>query len=137
MSELTGRYVGQPFEKISCMGLLHSMYTDIGVDVPDTFKGLTLETYFSAWEKDKKGTVGIMQDLFDTLGSPVKDLARLQRYDLLVVRETRDGKKNIYPAMYLGLGLAITSNLHKGVRVFHIGELHQVIKARRFGICPS
>jgi hypothetical protein len=41
-------------------------------------------------------------------------------------------KNNIYVAIYLENGMAITSNIVYGVRVFFLGKRHRVIAARRF-----
>lgn len=135
LSHLTARYIGRPFEESSCMGLLYDVYTDIGVKVPSQFGGLDLDSYFLAWEKDKRGTIAVMLDLFQTLGAPVVDLSRLKRFDLLAVEETNGDKKNIYPAIFTGNRMALTSNLTQGVRMFHIGQLHRVLMARRFDLC--
>jgi hypothetical protein len=131
LAELTGRYVGKSFSECSCMELAYSWYTEIGVDVPFSFDGLTVDNYFPVWEKDRKAVINIMLELFSTLGEPVADFTRLQRHDLLAVQE----KNNIYAAIYLENSMAITSNIAYGVRVFFLGKRHRVIAARRFSPC--
>lgn len=108
------------------MMLCHSWYTDLGVNVPDHYGDLCLHNYFEIWNKDKKGLLEKMIELFKTLGEQV-DSDKIQRHDLLVVEE----KENLYAAICLGGGLAITSNINEGVRVFHTGKLHKVVLARR------
>lgn len=126
MAELSGKYVGKKFSDCSCMAMAYGWYTDLGVDVPYAFGGLNVDTYFHAWKTDKKTTLDIMVRLFKTLGksAPVDDL---KRHDLLVVKE----KNNLYAAIYIGSGMAITSHISAGVKMFYIGKFHEVIMARR------
>jgi len=62
--------------------------------------------------------------LFKTLGRPAQDL---KVHDLLAIKE----KNNFYAAIYTGAGMAITSNINEGIRVFHLGRLHKVVMIRR------
>lgn len=127
LAKMTGRYVGQPFADCSCVQLFIRWYGDLGIYVPDTYGDLTVDNYFEAWEKDRQGFTKIMLEYFKTLGESVEDLTRLERHDLLAVEE--DG--NTYAAVCLGGGMAIKSHLTEGVRVFHTGDLHRVVLARR------
>ena len=67
MAELTGDYVGKPFCECNCMQLLYDMYSDMGIDVPESFDGLNLSNYLIQWEIDKKSTIKKMIELFNTL----------------------------------------------------------------------
>ena len=109
------------------MRLLYNWYRDIGVEVPDSFGELTLNNYLGVWKHDKKYALSVMIELFSTLGAPVGNLDDIKRHDLLVVEE----KGNLYAAIALGGKMAITSNIHHGVRTFFLGDLHRLVMARR------
>jgi hypothetical protein len=125
IAEMTRKYVGQSFKNCSCMDLAFNWFQELGIDVPYSFADLNVKTYLIAWEKDKKGTIDVMLDLFSTLGKEVE--GEIKKHDLLAVKE----KGNIYAAIALGNGKAITSHIYEGVRVVCLGDRHQPIIARR------
>lgn len=126
LAELSGKYVGRKFSDCTCMAMAYGWYTDLGIEVPYEFDGLNVDTYFHAWQIDKKTTLDTMIRLFKTLGKAAQ-VDDLKRHDLLVVQE----KGNLYAAIYLGGGMAITSHIAEGVKTFYLGKLHQVVLARR------
>lgn len=126
-ADIIARYLGQPFEKIGCIPLVAKIYTDMGVDFPNSYGELTLENYLAAFEVDPSGTVAQMEELFSGLGDPV-DPDHLKVKDLLVV-EHPGGVR--FPAVYIGGEAAIASFLKGGVTVFGLNSKNQVVMARR------
>lgn len=116
--------MGLQFNECGCIQLIHSWYADLGIKLPDSFEGLTLSNYFEFWERDKKAAIAKMLYYFNSLG---EESTILGCHDLIAVKE----KGNTYAAVYLGNGMAITSNINSGVRVFHLGRYHKVILIRR------
>lgn len=131
LSELTGKYVGKQFNEFSCMKLMHDFCHDIGFDMPGDFDGLTLDNYMEFWERDKKEAIKKLFLFFMTLGENVFDFSKIKRFDLLIMEETNGDKKNMYPALYMGGNICMTSNINSGVKMFHIGAIHKVVLARR------
>jgi len=126
LSKITGKYVGQSFEKCNCMELVYNWFSDLEIKLPDKYKDLDLYSYMDNWEKDKKGTIKTMLELFRTLGTEV-NIKKIKKYDLLAVQE----KGNIYAAIAIGVNTIITSHINKGVKVSKLGKYHKVILARR------
>jgi hypothetical protein len=124
---IISKYIGQPFEKIGCMPLVASIYTDLGVVFPREYEDLTLENYMTSFEADPAGTVVRMEKLFSCLGDPV-DPDHLQVKDLLVV-EHPDGVR--FPGVYIGGEAAIASFINGGVTVFGLNSQNRVVMARR------
>lgn len=127
LAEITGKYIGRPFSEIGCIDLMHAIYTDMGFDAPDSFGSLTLENYREAFRENSKLTQARMLQLLKSLGRPV-DIISVKIYDLVVIMQ----KGNIiYPGMYIGRGMFITSTVKEGVMVAHIGKMNRLIMARR------
>ena len=127
LSKITGKYVGQSFEKCNCMELVYNWFNEIGITLPDSYKGLNLQNHVEKWQKDRKSTGKIMLELFKTLGKKA-DVNKIKRHDLLAIQE----KDNVFAAIAVGTNTAITSNINIGVRVFRIGQFKKVVLARRF-----
>lgn len=127
LSRLTADYVDRPFGEHSCMGLLHSMYTALGADVPDQWEDLTLSNYMAAFKKDPRGTQIRMIKLMRSLGKR-SSVQFPNLFDLLVVVQKGPG---FFPAMYVGRGQAIASFLKTGVTVFGLDKHNRPIVARR------
>jgi len=127
LADLTGRYIGQPFENCSCMGLVKDVCQALGADFPDEFKGLTLDNYMDFWRQDRGQAIETMRELLITLGRPAP-LDQLRIGDLLVVEQPGGGQ---FPAVYVGRGHAIASFLRTGVEVFKLGGLQRPVMARR------
>jgi len=126
LSELTGKFVGKPWEKFSCIGLMHDFYTDIGIDVPDNFGGIALDDAISEWRNAPARAISVMLSLFKTLGEK-GNTKYPSVFDVLVIRR----RGEIFPAIALPGGRFMTSTLGEGVIVGSIGEDLKVIMARR------
>ena len=131
---ITARYIDRPFERHTCMGVLHAIYSDLGVDVPDSWEELTLENYMDAYRRDPRGTQIRMLRLVRSLGRPAS-AQNPGLGDLLVVAQNPNKPgvvaPGFFPAIYTGRGQAITSFLRHGVSVFRLDKRNRPIAARR------
>lgn len=131
---ITARYIDRPFAEYTCMGLVHAIYTDLGVAVPDQWEDLSLDNYMEAFKRDPRGIQIRMLKLVRSLGRP-SSAQRPHLADLLVVSQatTRMGviKPGFFPAIYAGRGQALASFLRGGVRLMPLDALNRPIVARR------
>jgi len=127
LSKVTGKYIGKSFAEMPCMHLMYHLYTDLGYDAPDSFGELTLDNYQAHFKENSKLTQARMLQLLKWLGDPVPP-DRLKIYDLVVVMQPG---KSIFPAMYVGRRMFITSTIKEGVVVAPISRRNRIIMARR------
>jgi len=127
LSEITSKYIGKPFSEMPCMHLMHSIYADLGFEGPKSFGELTLDNYQEHFKTNSKLTQARMLQLFKSLGQPVS-VDRLKIYDLVILMQPG---KVIFPGIYVGRKMVITSAIQKGVCVAHIGRFNKLIMARR------
>ncbi len=132
LAQITGKYIGRSFSECNCLGLIHDMYENFGIEFPTDYghlhAGTNIGNYMDLFEADPKEAIRLMLELFKTLGQPIKT-NRYKIGDLLAVRQP-DGV--VYPAVYVGFDQAISSFLETGVAVFRLDPANRVILARRF-----
>ena len=128
---LTRKYIGAPFEEYNCLQFVHDFYTDAGIEVPDKYKGYSLETYMEDWEKDPEGMIKVMMELFKTIGEEA-DVKSLKKGDLVVVQY----KTVKFPALYIGGQKALAASIKDGVQTYILGDVFVPVMARRL-ICPQ
>ena len=124
--QITRKYIGKSFEECNCLELLYNIYTDLGIKVPDKYKGFDLKTYFKYWESNPDQAIKDMIELFETIGEEVNP-KYLKRGDLIVV----DFKKIRWPAIYLGENKIMSVSMQHGARVLIIGKTIFPVIARR------
>ena len=127
LSEITGKYIGKSFIEMPCMHLMHSIYSDLGFEGPKSFGELTLDNYLEAFKENSRLTQARMLQLLKWLGQPVP-LNRLKIYDLVVVMQPG---RVIFPGVYVGRRMVITSAIREGVAVTRLGGFNRPIMARR------
>lgn len=127
LSEITGKYIGKSYTEMPCMTLMHSIYTDLGFDVPDSFGKLTIDNYQEYFEENPKLIQARMLQLIKSLGRPV-NVSKIKIYDLLVIMIP---KQVIFPAMYVGRRMFITSSKNDGVVIAFLDKRNKPIMARR------
>jgi len=127
LSEITGKYIGKSFSEMPCMHLMHGIYADLGFDAPDSFGSLTLDNYQEYFRANPKLTQARMLQLIKSLGRPA-DIDRLKIFDLVVVMQP---DRVIFPAVYVGKKMIMSSFARHGVAVFHLGKFNRPIMARR------
>ena len=133
-AEITAKYIGKPFSEYSCMGFLHAIYSDLGVEVPDEWEGLTLDNYMDFFESNPLLIQSKLMRLCRKLGKDSrKDIPRIG--DLLVVAQDKRkiGIKTpgLFPAIYGGKNTAIASFVRSGVCAFQLDANHRPVVARR------
>jgi len=127
LSEITGKYIGKPFTEMPCMHLMHSIYSDLGFEGPKSFGELTLDNYLEAFKANSRLTQARMMQLLKWLGQPIP-LDRLKIYDLVVIMQPG---RVIFPGVYVGRRMVITSAIREGVAVTSLGGFNRPIMARR------
>jgi len=128
MSELTGKYIGKSYRQMPCLTLVHSVLTDLGAQVPDTYKHLSLENYLAFFTEQPEAAQNILLELLAEIGQPA-DLDRLKCYDLLAIKQPAG---HIYPAINLKRNQALASTVNEGVCTVTLGQYNRPILARRF-----
>jgi hypothetical protein len=132
LSAITGRYVGKPYHKCSCLQLWDELSRELGADFPAEYEGIDLSNFMAFWEADPDTAIGKLFEFMDTIGTAVEDFSRVQTYDFLAVEQAcLDGSRNVCVAVYLSAGKILISTEAVGVRVTFLGSRNRVIKARR------
>lgn len=127
---VTAKYVGQPFEKLSCMGLIYKFYREeCGVMLPETFEELTLDNFADRYEADRPACEDILRRWACAVGDAVSPAEKPQAYDLMIVYSKISGRT--IPAIYLGRGQALYSNMERGVEVLPVGRWFKPVILRR------
>ena len=127
LSEITGKYIGKPFREMPCMHLMYHLYTDLGFDAPDSFGELTLNNYQAQFKKSPKVVQARMLQLIKNLGKPV-NVKKIKTYDLIVLMVLH---RVIFPAMYVGRGMFMTSTITQGVIIESLNKGVKILLARR------
>lgn len=124
--QVTRKYLAQPFDKCNCLKLLYDIYTDLGISVPDKYKGYNLNTYMAYWEEEPEQAIEDMMDLFRTVGKEI-DTRFLKRGDAIVVKY----KNSKFPSIYIGGNNIMVATREKGIMTLPLGNRFQPVMARR------
>jgi hypothetical protein len=134
LQEWTAQYVGKPFRKITCMGLIDIYLRDLGMIPPKEFEGLTLDNFMTEYRKNPYPVQLTMMRLIRSLGKHVP-AAFPKIGDLLVISQRLRRKFVVPPGffcgIYVGHGMAISSFIRSGVTVFNLDNNQKAIVARR------
>jgi len=129
LSEITGKYIGKSFTEMPCMHLMHGIYTDLSVDLPDSFGKLTIDNYQEYFRENPRLIQARMMQLIKSLGKPAS-VKSLKIYDLVVIMQP-GLRPVIFPAVYVGRKMIITSVIKEGVVVARLDSFNRPILARR------
>jgi len=134
LSELTAKFVGRPYSQYSCMGLVHAFYSQLGVNLPNSYGYLTLNNFMGYYFKNPGKTQVEMIKVVNSLGE--QSSAQYPKLlDLLIVAQNLRVRHVISPgllaAIYVGKGHAMTSFLKTGVSVFRLDKHNRAIASRR------
>lgn len=124
--QITRKYLGRPFDECNCLQLLYHILIDMGVAVPNEYKGHTLETYLKHWKENPTEATRDLIGLFGTLGRKV-DINFLESGDIIIVKY-KDSK---FPSIYLGGNIVMAATQEDGVITIPIGKSFRVVMARR------
>lgn len=133
-AEITQSYISRPFRECSCIGMLHQIYREMGITLPTTYDGMTIENYMDHYRDDPRGTQIKLLALIRSLGE--QSSATLPHmFDLLVIAQNTNRKNVVkpgfFPAIYVGQGNAMASFLGSGVLKFQLDHNQRAIVARR------
>ena len=128
LSNVTKKYIGQPFAHYGCIELIVAIMADIGKPLPDQMDGINVSNYNELVHKNIKLAQVTMLKAFRKIGKPVSP-----KYpgigDLLVVLQKKNG--GLFPAVAMGNGTAIASFIRDGVCLFCLDAYNLPIMARR------
>lgn len=124
LSQITAKYIGQPFLKYSCWGLMCSLGADLGVLLPRQYRHINIDNFEEITTPEELQEL-ILEGVL-TIGQPVAG-PYYKAGDLLVLDQGRGG----FLAMALGGGLAMTSWKNGGVSVIKLDAHFRVLAARR------
>lgn len=131
LAEITAKYVGAPYklgassmeEGYDCITLLLALAEDFGVELPDSFEGLTRDTYATAWQKDQDKQ--LMLRFINFLGTETE---HARPGDILIV----EGKNGITVGISGGNRSFLSSFMDIGVRVISL-QPYIIRKAFKWG----
>lgn len=122
------KYGGLTMEGLDCVGFIYRFYTDQGADMPASCEEADMQNYSTIYLKDEDRADELLLKYFDTFGVEVNP-KEIIAGDAIIVRHSRSHR--LFPAVYGGNGLAVSSFLRAEVRTFSIDKSMPVIKARR------
>ncbi len=133
-SEIVGKYIGKSFKAgahgdggYGCVDLIHALCVDLEKKVPNRFRDWDLKNYVELYQTDRLKAEAVLLDLSKTLGEEVS-VHELVAGDILICRQERG---NLFPALYVGNGNAISAFTRAGVNVFKLDAKNKPICARR------
>jgi len=134
--EIVGKYTGAPYmlggfsrdEGYDCFSLVLAFAEDLGVKVPNSFSGQTMETYSELWVEDPKEAKRIMLELFGELG---KEIAPHKAFasDVLIL-ESKEGD-NV--GIHAGGSLVLSAFIDIGIQLVNVHNF-KVTKAYRWEV---
>jgi hypothetical protein len=134
-ADIIGEFIGQPFRAggcgqggYGCLDACHAIARALGKNVPDEFRGYDLASYVELYQTDRKKANEMLLELLDHIGREIPVNKKIAG-DALVVRHGITG--NLFPAIYVGGGNAITAFEKTGITVFRLDDMNVPIKARR------
>jgi hypothetical protein len=129
LASVVSRYLDKPFswENNHCVGLVCDISRDIGKKVPEKAYDPADELK-QLYKKDIAKLSKLLMGYMDNMGEEIDPVYKIAG-DILIL--TKDGK-NMFTAMYLGNGKAITSWVDIGVRVFALKPNLKIVSVKRF-----
>ena len=93
LAAIIGRLVGIPYvlggaasgRGLDCFSSIYRYLAELGQDLPDEFKGLTLETYAGLFVEDPLQAKEIMVEFIDSVADPI-DLSEAFAGDIHLLR---------------------------------------------------
>lgn len=122
------KYGGLDKGGFDCIGFVYRFYCDQGVIMPDHCEDANEGNYSEIYRGNDDRADELLLKYFDSFGTEVNPFD-VMAGDAIIVRHDRT--KHLFPAIYGGNGIAITSFLNREVRTFSLTTKTPVIKARR------
>jgi cell wall-associated NlpC family hydrolase len=124
LAEIVGDYIGAPYklggssydEGFDCLRLVLKFGEDnIGVKIPDSYGGVTLDTYPELWEKDPVKAKILMLGLFEEIAEKIPPYKAFVT-DILLLRDQEGDNVGIH----VGQGLVLSVFTNIGVQLANI-----------------
>jgi len=123
------KYGGLTMDGFDCVGFLYRFYADLGVDMPESIEEANKENYSEIYLKDENRADDLLQRYFDIMPGFDVNPMELLAGDALIVRNKKNN--HLFPAVYGGNGIAVSSFIASYVRTFALNDKLFVIRARR------
>jgi len=128
LAMVTSKYIGKPFHEYGCIELVVNLMRDIGKPLPDEIDGINVKNYNDLVNEDIKKAQIIMLKAFRKIGKSANTKYPATG-DLLVIFQKH--KWGMFPAVYMGNGMAVASFIRRGVQAFNLDKWNRPIMARR------
>ena len=136
-ADLMGDFANKPYHKTgrgedgvdgySCLGLCYAYLKKKGVDVPDSFDGLTLDTLPDYAKFNKGRALRTLLRLFQSYGTEIPSGQKMAG-DVILIKVQNE----TYPGIYVGNGQFMAAYLDAGVKVLPFNNNMQILSVRRF-----
>lgn len=127
LAQVMKRYINRPFVEYGCLELVVSVLRDLGRELPPEVDGINLDNYHDLVAQNIRVAQVAMLRIFRKIGRS-SNAKYPHIADLLVVlQKTRGG---LFPAVYVGNGMALASFSRKGVCVFELNQYNLAVLAR-------
>lgn len=122
------KFGGTDFNGLDCIGFIYCFNKRCGINMPEELNGWNKENYYIKYKENEDEADSILLDYFNSFGKEIKPFEVIAG-DSIIIKH--DKTRRLFPAIYGGNNMAISSFLNKGVRVFALGNKLPIIKARR------
>lgn len=127
LATIVKKYINLPFSDIGCLELAVAVLNDLGKTMPAEIDGIGLGNYRQLVMKNIRHAHMVMLRAFRKIGQPSN--AKYPKIaDLIVVLQKKT--HGMFPAVYVGGGMAIASFRRKGVCVFKLDAYNMAVMAR-------
>jgi len=123
------KYGGITPEGYDCLGFVTRFYINKGIDLPRSCEEATEDNYSEIYLANENRADELLLKYFDLLPGKEVNHMELLAGDFLVVKNKKNN--HLFPAIYGGNGVGITSFINSYVRPFSIEKNWIVVKARR------
>lgn len=130
------KYRGIPFQYggcegkgLDCIGFVYKFFVDCGVQMPESCEDATKDNYSDVYRTSDDRADELLLKYFDAMPGIEVHPMRLLAGDALVIKSMRTG--HLFPAIYGGNGIAVSSFVDSYVRAFSISRVLTVVRARR------
>lgn len=115
-----------------CLSFIIRLYEDVGIKMPDEWRGWTRDNYAERWTKGDGRKE--LYDFFHSLGAEVEDVNYMIEGDLMLLNVGGGNDIEITPSVYLGNANVLIVTIETGVVVIPLWAVKEKIyEVRRLG----